>query len=150
MQIYQSFLTPDLKKQINDGFKRHALQKTEIDGLNEEPIVFEIRKPDSNSSQTIIGCTAVQIFLGELHIKNLFVDESFRSQGIGTRLMKHALEFAQGRGCQFSFVETMSFQAVTFYEKLGFKIDFCRSGYSNDTSFYYLSKDLRALLPLSI
>lgn len=37
----------------------------------------------------------------------------------------------------------MSFQAPEFYQKLGFKVELKCDGYSEDTSFYYLRKDLR-------
>ena len=35
--------------------------------------------------------------------------------------------------CPFAFVETMGFQALEFYEKCGFKLEFTRAGYARDT-----------------
>lgn len=46
------------------------------------------------------------------------------------------------RECHFAFVETMSFQALEFYQKMGFKQDFVRTGYAHNTSFHYLSRKL--------
>ncbi len=64
--------------------------------------------------------------------------------------MEYALEFGKKRGCQFAFVETMSFQALEFYQKNGFAIDFSREGYARNTSFHYLRKDLiNSISPLS-
>lgn len=56
--------------------------------------------------------------------------------------MQHALEYGKLRGCRFAFVETMSFQAPEFYQKLGFSIDFKREGFDAGASFYYLRKIL--------
>jgi len=36
----------------------------------------------------------------------------------------------------------MSFQALEFYQKMGFELDFTRPGYAHGTSFHYLSKKL--------
>lgn len=91
------------------------------------------------------------MFWGQLHIKYLFVQEQYRLQGIATELMKHAVEFAQSRGCTFAFVETMNFQALEFYRKLGFNIELSRYGYNKGSSFHYLKRDLiGAARPLTI
>ena len=54
--------------------------------------------------------------------------------------MEHAFKYGRQEGCRFTFVETMSFQAPEFYEKIGFKIELKRNGYDANTSFYYLIK----------
>ncbi len=136
-KITQTILTLELKQQVIDGFAKHAIDQTGIDGLKEEVIPFEIRE-----GQNLIGCIALQIFWGQLHIKYLFVEKNYRGKGFAKALMEHALEFAKTKGCHFAFVETMNFQAPDFYQKLGFKIDFIRDGYAKETSFYYLSKQL--------
>jgi len=55
--------------------------------------------------------------------------------------MEHAFTFGRENKCPFAFVETMSFQAVEFYQKIGFQLEFTRSGYAHGTSFHYLRKD---------
>lgn len=40
-------------------------------------------------------------------------------------------------------VETMSFQAPEFYQKMGFKIEFSRPGYAKNNCFHYLKKNLK-------
>jgi ribosomal protein S18 acetylase RimI-like enzyme len=82
------------------------------------------------------------MFWGQLHIKYPLVKERHRGQGIGRELVKHAFEYGKEQGCDFTYVETMSFQAINFYKKLGFKVELQRDGYSHKTSFYYLRKDL--------
>ncbi len=136
-KIIQTILTPELKQWIMDGFAKHAIDQTGIDGLKEEVVLFEIRE-----GKNLVGCVALQIFWEQLHIKYLFVEEAYRAQGFARALMEHAFKFGKTNACHFAFVETMNFQAPDFYQKLGFKIDFIRDGYAKETSFYYLSKEL--------
>jgi hypothetical protein len=55
--------------------------------------------------------------------------------------MKQALQYGRKNNCPFAFVETMSFQAKDFYQKLGFKIEFTRTGFAHGTSFHYMKRD---------
>lgn len=137
MKIHQSTLTAELKNKIYEEFSSAAIKATGINGSNEEPISFE-RREGSN----IIGCVVVQMFWGQLHIKYLFVEENYRCLGIATELMQYAFNYGKSRNCTFSFVETMSFQAVGFYQKLGFNVELSRGGYDKNSSMNYLKMDL--------
>lgn len=136
-QIKQNPLSDEIKKKIFQGFSEQAIEATGINGLSEDPISFEIF--DQNR---FVGAIVIQLFWEQLHIKYLFVEKTHRGQGIATQLMDYALEFGKKRGCQFAFVETMNFQALEFYQKNGFVIDFSREGYARNTTFHYLKKDL--------
>jgi ribosomal protein S18 acetylase RimI-like enzyme len=135
--IKQLNLTPDLKKRVLEGFAQHSISSIGFNGLSQEPIAFEIQIGDD-----FVGCIVVQIFWGQLHIKYLFVEEPYRGKGYAKEFMKYALNFGKSQGCSFAFVETMSFQAPEFYQKLGFKVEMVRHGYERDTSLYYLKRDL--------
>lgn len=137
LQINQNKLTEEVKKKIFNGFGQQAIESTGINGLSEDPISFEIF-----DGTAFVGAIVVQSFWEQLHIKYLFVEKDYRGQGIARQLMNHALEFGIKRGCQFAFVETMSFQAPEFYQKMGFAIEFSRPGYAENTTFYYLKKSL--------
>lgn len=52
------------------------------------------------------------------------------------------MDYGRSNKCPFAFVATMSFQAREFYEKIGFTLEFTRSGYKHGTSFHYLRKEL--------
>ncbi len=130
-------LTPELKKHIDEGFRQYAIQCTGINGRAHEPISFELYDQDN-----LIGCVVVELFWGQLHIKYLIVEPNYRGLGWGRKLMEYALNFGQEHGCDFAFVETMSFQAPRFYQNLGFEVELKRDGYARDVSFYYLRKDL--------
>lgn len=137
LQINQNKLTDEVKKKIFNGFGQQAIESTGINGLSEDPISFEIF-----DGTEFVGAIVVQPFWEQLHIKYLFVEKNYRRQGIARLLMNRALEFGIKRGCQFAFVETMSFQAPEFYQKMGFTIEFSRPGYAKNTTFHYLKKSL--------
>jgi GNAT superfamily N-acetyltransferase len=59
---------------------------------------------------------------GTCKIEWLWVSEALRGHGIGRALMIRAEEEAHRRGCTKMVVDTHSFQAPEFYQKLGFKI----------------------------
>jgi ribosomal protein S18 acetylase RimI-like enzyme len=136
--IKQSILTSELKEQVNKIFTEQAIESTGGDDLVEDSIAFEMHEKDGK----FIGCIVVRMFWGQLHIKNLVVDKKYRGYGYGKKLMEIALEYGKKQGCNFSFVETMSFQAPEFYQNLGFKLELKRDGYSRGTSFCYLKRDL--------
>jgi ribosomal protein S18 acetylase RimI-like enzyme len=135
--IRQNNLSDETKKKIFSGFGRQAIKATGIDGLTEDSVSFEIF-----DEEEFIGAIVVQIFWEQLHIKYLYLEEKFRGKGIGGQLMHRALQYGETRGCKFAFVETMSFQAPEFYQKMGFEIEFSRSGYAANTTFHYLKKTL--------
>ncbi|OJU79981.1 MAG: GNAT family N-acetyltransferase [Chlamydia sp. 32-24] len=146
LQIKQNTLSDEIKKKIFQGFSEQAIEATGINGLSEEPISFEVF-----DRSEFVGAIVVQMFWEQLHIKYLFVEKKYRGQGIATQLMNHALEFGKKRGCHFAFVETMSFQALEFYRRCGFVIDFSREGYAKNTAFHYLKKNLtNSLVPAQI
>lgn len=135
--IEEQALCDNLKKRIYEGFSRHT---REVIGHDEkfEPVAFVA----SNERDLFAGAVVAEHFWGALHIKYVFVEEAFRGCKIATQLMQHAMAYGKNRKCRFAFVETMSFQALGFYKKLGFELEFTRSGYKHGTSFHYLRKDL--------
>ena len=57
-----------------------------------------------------------------LEIRHLWVAESLRRHGLGRQLMLAAEREARIRGCDHAHVDTFSFQAVPFYERLGYSV----------------------------
>lgn len=57
-----------------------------------------------------------------LFIELLFVPEELRGQGVGTSLLRQAEEIARARGCTGVWLDTFEFQALPFYQKLGYSI----------------------------
>lgn len=111
-------------------------------GLN-PGIPFAYFYKDKDNS-IIAGCNGY-IFYGCLHIDQLWVHTDFRGQNFGTVLMKQAQELGIKNNCSFLTVNTMDWEALDFYKKLGFELEFLRTGYANDSTFYFLKKPLTKL-----
>ncbi len=135
VKFFQQPLTKELKQKIEEGFKRHSLEVMGKDGLG-EPLAFVALEEDD-----YIGAVVAQYFWGALHIKYVWVEASYRKQQIGKRLLAEALHYGQRQNCCFAFVETMSFQALEFYQKQGFVLEFTRKGYAEGLSLHYLKRD---------
>lgn len=57
-----------------------------------------------------------------LFVELLFVPEHLRGNGTGTRLLKQAEEIARQRNCTGVWLDTFDFQALPFYQKLGYTV----------------------------
>jgi N-acetylglutamate synthase-like GNAT family acetyltransferase len=76
-------------------------------------------------------------------VKYAYVEEEYRGCGIGTQLMQHALTYGRKNQCPFAFVETMSFQALDFYQKIGFRLDLHALGISTKPLFIICVKNYK-------
>ena len=84
----------------------------------------EINKPIEviarNEQNEIIGGLYGRSLWGTLEIKTFVVKTENRNEGIGRKLIEEAEKEAKIRNCRFISLDTFSFQAPEFYEKLGF------------------------------
>jgi ribosomal protein S18 acetylase RimI-like enzyme len=69
----------------------------------------------------IVGGALGALWLEWLFIELLWLGEAFRGRDIGTELMSNLEDEARRRGAKHAYVDTFSFQAPGFYEKLGFR-----------------------------
>jgi len=77
-----------------------------------------------------------------LRIDLLWVSDALRGQGAGTGLIAAAEAEARARGCCYAQVDTASFQARPFYEKLGYQLRFSLDNYPRHHQRHYLTKSL--------
>lgn len=123
-------------KIIWEGISKHA-QDTR--GLTPgKAFAFFVK---DEASQIMGGCSGY-IYYGCLYVDLLWVDQALRGKQYGTGLMKDAEKLAQDNQCHFIAVNTMDFEALDFYKKLGFDVEFERKGFEKNSSMYFLRKDL--------
>lgn len=85
-----------------------------------------------------IGSLKARLSWGNFHIVEVFVKEDMRGQGIGTKLMQHAIAVAKKDGAKFVSIKTSNPTAKALYEKLGFIVHNVMEGYSFGLKFYTL------------
>ena len=103
------------------------------------PFAFLIR--DENG-EIIAGCNGYTIY-GSIHTDQLWVHPDHRKSGLGKQLMQQVIEYGIQERCIKATLCTMNFQnALGFYQKLGYVIDFEESGYTNDSKCIFLSRKL--------
>lgn len=81
-----------------------------------EPIALLVR----DEHDAILGGLYGHTFYRWLFIELLAVPEQGRGQGIGSKLMQMAEEFAREKDCVGIWLDTFSFQAPEFYRKVGY------------------------------
>jgi N-acetylglutamate synthase-like GNAT family acetyltransferase len=77
-----------------------------------------------------------------MHVKLLWVEESERKQGYGTKLLKLIETEAVKRNCTGIHLDTFSFQAKEFYFKFGFNIFGEIHDHPKGHDRYYLKKKI--------
>lgn len=81
------------------------------------PIILVVR----NELREIVGGLIGQLQWEWLRIEILAVAEQLRGQGWGRQLVERAEHLAKAGGCHHSWVDTFTFQAPAFYERLGYR-----------------------------
>lgn len=90
----------------------------------------------------VVGGVTAKTYWEYLEIQFLWVHEHHRDTGLGSELMVAAEAEAARRGCKHAFLDTLSFQALGFYTKLGYA-EFGRlSGFSGRHERHFLRKTL--------
>lgn len=92
----------------------------------------------------IFGGLQAHVWGGWAHISFLWVHESLRGQGFGTRLLHRAEEEARTFGCRAIKLDTFSFQAPLFYQRHGYEVFAVLPDFPTGHTFYYLKKTLEA------
>lgn len=75
-------------------------------------------------------------------IQTVWVHEALRGQGYGQALLAKAEDEARARGCHVIVLESHSFQAPAFYQKLGYQVVGVQQDYPVGHSQTFLQKRL--------
>ena len=97
-------------------------------------------KDDNNIIGGIHGWRAFD----EIYIDELCIDKSIRGHGIGKKLIEIVEKEVDDGKCENINLITNEFQeAIEFYKKCGFEIEFIRYHKNNKFTKYYMIKKLR-------
>ena len=96
---------------------------------------------DTNGN--VIGGILGGTYWGWMYVDILWVHESNRHNGIGSKLLREAEQEAIRRGCHHVHLDTMSWQAPEFYQKHGYEVIGILPDIPNGNQKYLLMKALR-------
>lgn len=123
-------------QRLNDGIMKEHKIKKEI-----KPLDFFAYFIRDDQGQIVGGCAGDNMY-GGLFIGQLWVKEELRGKGYGKQLMSLAEELAKKSQCRFVAVNTFGWEALNFYKKLGYDVEFARHGFDKDSVFYFLRKNI--------
>jgi GNAT superfamily N-acetyltransferase len=133
---FEPFIGDDVRKFIEDGVIDHNTAVTGISGYF--PANFVLRSERGE----VLGGLLGMIWGGWLQVKILWVSQVVRGQGHGARLMGAAEAYARERACIGVNLDTFSFQARPFYERLGYAVIATHQDYPPGHARYFLEKRL--------
>ena len=130
------------------GKKINEIVPREVDA-DEEEFVLKI---EDESGVTIGGCfaTAYEYHWSRMFLNELWVDERYRHQGIGSMIIREVERIAKEKGCRVVTLGTASYMARPFYEKHGYKVFTTiktPNGYVSYSLVKYLDTDATEYVP---
>lgn len=125
-----------LVAQLERGLDEHALPVTRTRGFVR--VAMYLRDGDGRTR----GGVVAYVNWNWLFIDTLWVEESLRGQGAGSRLLLAIEEYGLGRGCTSSHLDTFTFQARPFYERHGYVVFATLDDYPPGHSRFFLRKSL--------
>lgn len=96
-----------------------------------------------NENAEVTAGAAGRTFGDWLLLDTLWVSEKMRGQDLGSKLLAKIEMAAKERGCKKSLLDTSNFQAMPFYKKHGYEIQWTLESYPKTSSVYYMVKELR-------
>lgn len=133
---FEPFINEGARQRIVNGVDNHNIVATSL--RDYFPVNFVLRGERGDLLGGVLG----QLWGGWLQVTHLWVTEGARCAGHGTRLLMDAEAYAHLRGAIGSTLETYSFQARPFYERLGYEVFSELDGYPPGHVKFFLRKAL--------
>ena len=116
---------------------------------DEEEFVLKI---ENENGEIIGGCIAeaYEYHWSRVLLDDLWVDERYRHQGIGSMILREVERIARKKGCRVVTLGTASYMARPFYEKHGYTVFTTLrkpNGYISYSLVKYLDKDTPDYVP---
>ena len=133
---YESAPQPDELATVRAGLSAYNRHHAPDDAYH--PVTFFVR----NAQGTIVGGLLGGTFWHWLYVDILWVSEELRAHGYGSRLLVEAERIAVERECIAAQLDTMSFQALAFYERHGYTVFGVLDNFPPRHRKYFLQKPL--------
>ena len=144
------YKTEDLTKEDAEyiGEKINEIVPREVDADEEEFVL----KVENENGGIIGGCIAeaYEYHWSRVLLEDLWVDERYRHQGIGSMIIREVERIAREKGCRVVTLGTASYMARPFYEKHGYTVFTTlkkANGYISYSLVKYLDRDTPDYMP---
>ena len=123
---------------VTDGLR--AFNRAVIGDANEVQLGVFVRDPTGR----VVGGLLGHVRWRWVYVAKLWLPDELRGRGVGTRVM-HAVErYAREHDCLGIYLDTFEYQALPFYEKLGYTQFGVLEGYPPGYKQFHLRKGLSA------
>ncbi len=123
---------------VIDKLVNYNLSK--VPNTQEELFMWINRVIKNNNNEIIAGINSKMYCWNCLYIDSLYVDDKYRNNGLGRKLLEEIEIIAKEKGCKLIHLDTFDFQAKDFYLKQGYEIfgilDECPENHKR----YYMKK----------
>jgi len=133
---FEPFIDDGARQFIVNGVDNHNIAVTGLPAYY--PVNFVLRGERGD----VLGGLLGQLWGGWLQVSYVWVAEPARGQRFGVQLMEAAEAYARSRGAVGATLETHSFQARPFYERLGYEVFGTLDGYPPGHAKFFLKKSL--------
>jgi len=133
---FAPFINDAERQFVVNGVDNYNIASTGVSGYF--PVNFVLRGERGD----VLGGVLGQLWGGWLQVTYLWITEVARGVGHGTRLMENMEAYARSRGAVGMTLETHSFQAQPFYERLGYEVFGALDGYPLGHAKLFLKKRL--------
>ena len=128
--------------------KINGIVPCEVDADEEEFVL----KVENETGEIIGGCIAqaYEYHWSRVLLDDLWVDERYRHQGIGSMILREVERIAKEKDCRVVTLGTASYMARPFYEKHGYSVFTTLkkpNGYISYSLVKYLEKDTPEYVP---
>lgn len=114
--ILKESITQEDKEELLTGLRAYNRQFVDTSGWGDLGVYLR------DEQGTLLAGLIAQRKGEWLSIDFLWVSETVRGTGVGSELIKVSEQAAREKGCRHALVDTMSFQALPFYQKQGYQL----------------------------
>lgn len=127
------------RRKIFDGL--HRYNASQINDANCPSLNIFLRDEEDN----VIGGLLCETFWGWLYVEFMWIEDAFRGQGYGEKLLAAAEREASRRGCVAAHLDTFSFQALEFYKRCGYEVFGTLEEFPPGHQRFFMRKSLKLL-----